>query len=101
MAITGLNTNNIEVGDEVLYISINGEPYMNGIVKDVIKIAGGPDRLHVLLDNGQYIYNNLNKFVKVWKMGIPKPEIKPQNEDRKSTRLNSSHSQQSRMPSSA
>ena len=80
MSITGLNTNNIVVGDEVLYLDVTGEPYMNGVVKQVINIGNGEYRLNVLLDNGQYIYNNLNKFVKVWKMGIAQPKIKPHNE---------------------
>lgn len=77
MAITGVYNTKFEVGDEVLYLDVCDDPYMNGVVKEVIKIAGGPDRLTVLLDNGQWVYNNCHKFVKVHKMGFAEPKIKP------------------------
>ncbi len=78
MAITGLCNTSFDIGDEVLYLDPNNKdtPYVNGVVRAVVPIAGGPDRLNVILDDGRYVYHNCNKFVKVWKMRMAEPKIK-------------------------
>lgn len=81
MAITGLCNTSFDIGDEVLYLDPNNKdtPYVNGVVRAVVPIAGGPDMLNVLLDNGVYVYHNASRFVKVYKMSIsksPKPLFK-------------------------
>lgn len=74
MAITGMYNTKFEIGDEVLYLDPNNRdtPYVNGVVRAVIPITNGEDRLNVLLDNGDYVYHNASKFVKVYKMSISK-----------------------------
>ena len=80
MTYTGLYQPELAVGDEVLYLDVGGELYKTGVVKQIINIHGGPNRLNVLLDNGQYAYDNINKFVKVWK-------LKTQNKFKKGDRV--------------
>lgn len=77
MAITGVYNTSFNIGDEVLYLDPNNKdiPYVNGVVRAVVPIAGGPDMLNVLLDNGVYVYHNASRFVKVYKMHTAK--IKP------------------------
>ena len=53
------------------------------------------------IDKAHYVVININEQARTQFPGTRDSSAKPTIVDRKSTRLNSSHSQQSRMPSSA
>ena len=72
-------------------------PISNTLIRSIERFSGQPKIRKLYFD---YVEED-RPYASFWADALDKLSIKIDLQDRKSTRLNSSHSQQSRMPSSA